>query len=100
MLTKPDLDDAKIRACVLSYYGLHVARVEFLPLGADASAAVYRVVTDDETPYFLKLRRGILDQHPISIPKFFYDQGITQIIAPLATTTAQLTTTLENFTVI
>ena len=96
MLEKPDLPDEKITACLQDEYGLRV-KVAFLPLGADLNTAVYRVVADDETPYFVKLRRGVFDETAVALPKFLSDQGIGQIIAPLATTTGQLWANLDTF---
>ena len=49
MLEKPDLPDEKIIACLQAEYGLRVATIAFLPLGADLNTAVYRVVADDGT---------------------------------------------------
>jgi len=100
MLEKPDLQDKKISACLQDEYGLHVAQVAFLPLGVDQNAAVYRVVAEDETPYFFKLRRGVFDETSVALLKFFSNQGIAQIIAPLATQTGQLWTNLDAFKVI
>ena len=82
MLEKPDLQDERIAACLQDEYGLRVVQVAFLPLGADLNTAVYRVVADDETPYFVKLRRGVFDETSVALPKFLSDQGIGQIIAP------------------
>jgi spectinomycin phosphotransferase len=48
MLEKPDLQDEKIIACLQAEYGLLVAQITFLPLGADVNTAVYRVVADPE----------------------------------------------------
>ena len=59
MLEKPDLQDDHIIVCVQEAYGLRVIHIAFLPLGADRNTAVYRIVVDDGTPYFLKLL-GIL----------------------------------------
>jgi spectinomycin phosphotransferase len=97
MLEKPDLQDEKIIACLRDEYGLLVVQVAFLPLGADRNTAVYRVVADDATPYFLKLRRGTFDELAVALPKFLSDQGIVQIIAPLATKTGQLWARLDAF---
>jgi spectinomycin phosphotransferase len=58
MLTKPDLKDEKIIACLHDNYGLDVAEISLLPLGADFNTAVYRVTTTDKIDYFLKLRSG------------------------------------------
>jgi len=81
-------------------YGLRVVQVAFLPLGADLNTAVYRVVADDETPYFVKLRRGVFDETAVALPKSLRDQGIVQIIAPLTTKTGRLWASLDAFKLI
>ncbi|HSD85426.1 MAG TPA: phosphotransferase [Anaerolineae bacterium] len=90
MLEKPDFPDESISACLQAEYGLRVAQIAFLPLGADLNTAVYRVTIDNGTLYFLKLRSGVFDENSVALPKFLSDQGITHIIAPLATSTGQL----------
>ncbi len=100
MLEKPDLQDEEIVTCLQAVYGLRVVKVAFLPLGADLNTAVYRVVADDETPYFLKLRRGVFDEISVALPKFLKDRGLAQIIGPLATQTGQLRGNLGTFKVI
>jgi len=85
MLTAPDLPDEKIAACVQDAFGLRVAQIAFLPLGADMNTAVYRTVAEDGTPYFVKLRRGDFDEVAVLLPRFLSDRGIEQITAPLAT---------------
>ena len=99
MLEKPDIQDELIAACLHDEYGLPVVEVAFLPLGADEDSAVYRVVAGDEMPYFLKLRSGIFDEVSVALPKFLSDDGIAHIMAPLASKTGQLWTTLGAFTV-
>jgi spectinomycin phosphotransferase len=100
MLEKPDLKDETIIAGLNDEYGLLVAQVSFLPLGADRNTAAYRIVTGDETPYFLKLRAGHFEDTSVVLPKFLSDQGIEPIIAPLTTTTGQLWASLDAFTAI
>jgi len=100
MLEKPDLQDEKISACLQVDFGLNVVQVTFLPLGADLNTAVYRVVTDDETSYFVKLRGGVFDETCVALPKFLSDQGIEQIIPPFTTKTRQLWASLDVFKVI
>jgi spectinomycin phosphotransferase len=97
MLERPDLQDAQIAACLQREYGLRVSQVAFLPLGADLNTAVYRVVADDATPYFLKLRGGVFDETSVMLPKFLSDQGIAQIIVPLASQTGRLWADLGIF---
>src|ERR1041385_6802285 len=100
MLEKPDLPDEKIVACLQDAYGLSIAHVAFLPLGADINTAVYRAVTDERSTYFLKLRRGDFDETAVTLPGFLHNQGIEQIIAPLATRTGQLWASLDAFRII
>jgi spectinomycin phosphotransferase len=100
MLEKPDLHDERVVACLLDAYGIQVEQVAFLPLGADMHTAVYRVVAEDRTPYFFKLRRGIFHEISVALPKFLSDQGIRQVIAPLTTRTGGLGASMDPFKVI
>ena len=100
MLEKPDLPNERIIACLQDDLWGELVSSRFSSSGADLNTAVYRVVADDDTPYFLKLRRGIFDEISVALPKFFSDQGLAQIIPPVATRTGQLWTTLDPFTVI
>jgi spectinomycin phosphotransferase len=97
MLIKPDLKDKEIIACLRDAYGLDIATVSFLPLGADFNTAVYRVTTTDGTYYFLKLRSGKFLEASVSVPKYLVDLGIKQVIPPLATKTGPLWANLEPF---
>lgn len=97
MLEKPPIQNEKIMVCLQLEFGLQVARVEFLPLGNDQHSAVYRVVAENGTSYFLKLRSGVFDENAAALPKFLNDQGITQIIAPITTKSGQLRANLEPF---
>lgn len=100
MLEKPEIKDKVIINCLKTEYGLSVENIVFLPLGADLNTAVYRVVTNDETVYFLKLRRGEFDETSVAVPKYLSDLGIKQIIPSLTTQTGQLWASLPPFHVI
>jgi spectinomycin phosphotransferase len=88
MLTKPNIPDEFILSRLQDEYGLHVAALTFLPLGADMGTAVYRVDTDDGTAYFLKLRKGFIEI-TVTVPLFLKSQGIKEIIAPFETKSKQ-----------
>ena len=92
-----DLKDEEIIACLRDAYGLDIATVSFLPLGADFNTAVYRITTSTQTDYFLKLRSGEFLEASVSVPKYLADLGIKQVIPPLATKTGQLSTSLGDF---
>lgn len=100
MLENPDIPNEKIIVCLAEQYGLQIVQVTFLPLGADLNTTVYQVDAADRTSYFLKLRRGDFDEAAVTFPKFLFDQGLTQIIAPLPTKTAQLWAKFTDFTMI
>ena len=97
MLIKPDLKDEEIIACLRDAYGLDIATVSFLPLGADFNTAVYRVITTDGAGHFLELRSGKFLEASVSVPKYLADLGIKQVIPPLATKTGKLWTSLPSF---
>lgn len=100
MLEKPDLSDEKIIACLHDEYGLPGIQLTFLPIGADPNSSVYRAVATNGTVYFVKLRRGVFDEPAVELPKWLSDQGVKQIIPPLATKIGHLWADLENFKVI
>jgi spectinomycin phosphotransferase len=89
MLTKPDISDDTIIACLRDSFGLRITRVAFLPLGW-VNNAMYRVSADTGTLYFLKLRRGNFDEISVAVPAFLHAQGIRQVMAPLATASRDL----------
>ena len=97
MLIKPDLKDEEIIACLRDAYGIDVATISFLPLGADFNTAVYRVTVHNGEDYFLKLRSGEFLEASVSVPKYLADLGIKQVISPLATKPGQLWANLGAF---
>lgn len=75
MLEEPSLDHDAVIGCLRDRYGAAATSLVFLPLGADSGTAVYRVVADGGTRYFLKLRR-IFDAAAVEVPHFLRSQGI------------------------
>src|SRR5687767_10942912 len=84
MLEKPDIADKLIVSRLQEQYGLHVAELTFLPLGADMGTATYRAATDQGETYFLKLRKGF-EEITVTVPLFLKSQGMQEIIAPFET---------------
>ena len=97
MLHKPALSDDTLAARLREEYALRATEITFLPLGADWRVAVYRVVAADGRRYFLKLRRGPFDEAGILVPRLLHDQGIAEVIPPVATTQGRLWTRVEPF---
>lgn len=84
MLEKPNIPDHLILSHLYDEYNLRGAELAFLPLGADVGTAVYRILTEDGTAYFLKLRKGF-KEITVTVPLFLKSQGILEIIAPFET---------------
>ncbi len=100
MLERPDVQDESIAACLRQAYGLAVAQIEFLPLGADVNTAVFRVSANGERPYFLKLRAGVFHETSTTLPKFLFDHGVAEIIPPLPNQKGRLWSSLAGYNVI
>src|SRR5689334_41169 len=88
MLEKPDVSDELIIARLQEEYKLRVVELTFLPIGADSRTAVYRVLTEDGTAYFLKLRKKFNDVI-VRVPLFLKKNGIQEIIIPSETKSKQ-----------
>lgn len=99
MLEKPAIADETIVACVQAVFGLAVDRLAFLPLGADMHTAVYRLTTQDQEPYFLKLRSGSFKEISVTLPHFLHEQGIQELIPPCQTQTGALWANLGAYKV-
>jgi spectinomycin phosphotransferase len=100
MLEKPDLHNESILACVRESYGLATASIEFLPIGNDSSAWVYRANGDDGKTYFLKVKKGTIYEPSVLIPRYLRDSGIEQVVAPLATRSQKLWESIGDFALI
>ncbi len=100
MLEKPQLADTALIQLLNSAYGLDVRDLSFLPLGADAHTAVYRLITTDDTPYFLKLRRTHFAPASVYIPTYLHDVGMRQVIPAIRTQTRAMWAQFESFTVV
>jgi len=97
MLEKPALDDSKIINSLQNGYAIHIESLEFLPIGYDSSAGVYRVTTEDSL-YFLKVKKGEFYEASVSIPVFLRDQGIEEVVAPIKMKSGGYSSKLDDFT--
>lgn len=75
-----------------------MAALTFLPLGSDSASAVYRVHAADGATYLLKARTGEGFSVPsLVVPRYFHDQGVPHIVAPLPTSTQTLWVIVNDF---
>jgi spectinomycin phosphotransferase len=99
MYEQPNIPEEHLRACLREQYALSAVSLEFLPLGLDSRAGVYRVVSDQGTAYLLKARAGAFYEASCLVPRCLSDQGITAVVAPLPTREHALWTRLGEWTV-
>ncbi len=97
---KQTLSDQRIIDCLNANYGIKVARLTFLPLGADLNASVYKAETHDQSSYFIKLKRGHHHDISATIIALLHDAGIQQIIPPIKTKHGQPIQHIDDFTLI
>jgi spectinomycin phosphotransferase len=100
MREQPKISEERLRACLQDHYGLYPVTLEFLPLGLDYHAGVYRVVSEQGTPYLLKVKSGSLYEPGCLVPAHLRNQGITSIVAPFPTKNNALWARAEDWTVI
>jgi len=96
MRDDPGIDAEEIAVCLNGQYGLHVAGIVFLPIGHDMNAFVYRVVADDASVYFLKIRTGPVYLPGLLVPRALIDCGINSVLAPLRTRRSELWASLDG----
>jgi spectinomycin phosphotransferase len=97
MIERPHIRDETIISALRESYSIPVVGVEFLPIGNDASAWAYRVDTEHQNAYFLKIRKEIPNQAGFLVPRFLQDHGIGQVLAPLPTKAKGLWISVEDF---
>ena len=94
------IPEEHLRACLQDQYDLIPVTLEFLPLGLDYNAGVYRVVSEQGAAYLLKVTSRPLYEPRCLVPRYLNDQGITSVVAPVPTRSGALWTLLEEWTVI
>jgi spectinomycin phosphotransferase len=99
MHEQPEIPVEHLRACFQDQYDLIPAIFEFLPLGLDSYAGVYRVVSEQGTASLLKVTSRPLYEPRCLVPRYLKDQGITSVVAPIPTRSGALWTHLEEWTV-
>lgn len=90
--------EERLRACLQDQYDLLPITLDFLPLGLDSYAGIYRVLSEQGTTFLLKVTSGPLYEPRCLVPRYLKDQGITSVVAPIPTTSGALWTRLEEWT--
>src|SRR6266567_1109704 len=100
MREQPSIAEEHLRACFQDQYDLIPITLEFLPWGKDYHAGVYRVASEQGTPYLLKVTSRPLYEPGCLVPRYLSNQGITSVVAPIPTRSGALWTKLGAWTVI
>lgn len=100
MRTSPDIGEERLRTCLQDQYDLIPVTLEFLPLGHDYDAGVYRVVSMQDGAYLLKVTSRLFYEQSCLAPAYLRDQGITSVVASVPTRSGALWTQLGDWTVI
>lgn len=100
MIEKQFPSSQLIIRCLHTDYGIAVAALTRLPLGADRNALVYKAQADDKASYFVKLKRGHHHDISVEIVELLQNSGIQQIIPPIKTIQDQPTQRIEECTLI
>lgn len=93
------MDNQKIIDCLYVDYGIEVAKLTYLPIGADMNATVYKAETSDQS-YFIKLKRGHHHDMSVVIITLLHDAEIGHIIPPIKNIHGQLIQHIDDFSLI
>jgi spectinomycin phosphotransferase len=100
MLEPPNLPNEAIITSLQASYGIPVATLTFLPIGADSAAWVYRVQALDGATYFLKVRTRVDNVLSLVIPRYLHERGVPHLVAPLPAGDQALWVTVDDFALI
>ncbi|HET8912478.1 MAG TPA: phosphotransferase [Ktedonobacteraceae bacterium] len=99
MRTPPTISEEQIQTCLQEQYDLTPTTFEFLPVGLDFNAGVYRVASEQGAAYLLKVTTRPLYRPRFLVPRYLNDQGITAVVAPLPTRNGALWASIEGWNV-
>src|SRR5579871_2283097 len=92
--------DQRIIDCLSADYGIKVAKLTLLPIGADMYASVYKAQAHDQSSYFIKLKHGHHQDISATIISLLHEAGIQQIICPIKTHHGQSIQHIDDYTLI
>ena len=100
MREEPRIPRETLRACLQKEFALVPATIDFLPIGRDMNAGVYRVLSEKGAPYLLKVKSGEFYAASCIVPRYLSDEGIESVVAALRTTTNGLWARAGEWTVL
>jgi len=98
MREKPNVVEDDLIACLQEQYGIATVTLDFLPLGADYDAGVYRVEGEDGNCYLLKIKSGPLYEPGYLVSRYLRELGMVSVVAPIPTKSDSLWTQVGIWT--
>ncbi|WP_274648797.1 phosphotransferase enzyme family protein [Paenibacillus humicola] len=99
MREQPKISTEHLRSRIQEQYLLRLIQLEFLPLGFDFQAGVFRAVSDQDAAYLIKVTSRPLYEPGCLVPRYLNDQGIDCVVAPVPTASGSLWIQVEGWTV-
>jgi spectinomycin phosphotransferase len=87
----------RLQTSLQEQYDLNAVTLDFLPLGLDSKAGLYRMGSGQGAAYLLKVKAGSFYEPGCLVPRYLSDQGITSVVAPLPARNSALWVQLENW---
>jgi spectinomycin phosphotransferase len=85
MREQPNISSEDLRGCLQEHYAISASEIEFLPVGLDTRAALFRITDIDGTHHLLKARASAFYEACYLVPRYLSDGGIAAVVAPLRT---------------
>ncbi len=100
-MTEPHgLSAEQLRAFLQEQYALSPLTLEAISAGLDSMARVYRIVSEQEVSYLLKIRQGYFYSPSCLVSRYLNSKGHTSVVAPIPTRNDTLWSQIEEWTII
>lgn len=100
MREPPALPEERLRVCLRDAWDAVPDAIEFLPMGLDTRAGVFRVTSAAGAPWLVKVKSGPFAEPGCLVPAYLRALGVREVVAPLPTTSGALWVNLTDWTVI
>lgn len=98
MREQPNIPENEIQSLLHEEYNLADVTVEFLPLGLDTRAGVYRIESAQGKVYLLKVTGRPLYKASLDVPRYLWERGVKSVVTPFRTPENKLHTTIRGWT--
>lgn len=89
MIERPDISSDEILERLRAGWDLEADVAEFLPIGNDSGAWVFRVSAATGA-WFLKLRKGPVNESSLVVPRFLAEHGVGHLVPPIPTSSGAM----------